>query len=179
MTYRIISADCHIDMTWMPGDLWVKNAPARFRDQVPQVRQTPDGPRWYAEEKELGVFGGLGFGFDRVQRGFSKHVEKMFEVGFYEGGPHPTTPDLRLKDQDYPGTKLIPDWPTWDLPIFQWARKQGGVVGFAHSGWGLKINARELPSLEPDLLYLDGPPLTAGRRVAMDPIDLELLGKSG
>jgi len=103
MSYRVISADCHIDMTWMPGDLWVKNAPARFRDRVPQVRQTDDGPRWFAEEKELGVFGGLGFGFDRVQRGFSKHVEKMFEVGFYEGGPHPTTPDLRLKDQDLDG----------------------------------------------------------------------------
>src|SRR6266545_2346270 len=55
MSYRTISADCHIDMTWMPGDLWVKNAPARFRDLVPQVRQTPDGPRWYAEEKELGA----------------------------------------------------------------------------------------------------------------------------
>jgi predicted TIM-barrel fold metal-dependent hydrolase len=103
MSYRIISADCHIDMTWMPGDLWIKNAPARFRDQVPQVRQTPDGPRWYAEEKELGVFGGLGFGFDRVQRNFSKHVERMFEAGFYDGGPHPTTPALRLKDQEIDG----------------------------------------------------------------------------
>jgi len=29
MSDRTISADCHIDMTWMPGDLWVKNAPAR------------------------------------------------------------------------------------------------------------------------------------------------------
>src|SRR5262245_5439049 len=45
MSYRIISADCHIDMTWMPGDLWVKNAPAKFRDRVPQVRQTDDGPK--------------------------------------------------------------------------------------------------------------------------------------
>lgn len=44
---------------------------------------------------------------------------------------------LRLREQDYPGTKLIPDWPSWDLPIFQWAKAQGGVVGFAHSGWGL------------------------------------------
>ena len=103
MTYRIISADCHIDMTWMPGDLWIKNAPADFREQVPQVRETAEGPRWYAEEKELGVFGGLGFGFDRVQRGYSKHVEKMFEVGFYDGGPHPTTPELRLKDQELDG----------------------------------------------------------------------------
>ncbi len=53
---------------------------------------------------------------------------------------------LRLKDQDFPGTKLIPDWPTWDLPIFQWAKKQGGVVGFAHSGWGLSVGPlRDLP----------------------------------
>ena len=103
MDYRIISADGHIDMTWMPGDLWTANAPAKWRDQVPQVRQTAQGPRWYAEEKELGVFGGLGFGFNPVQRGYSKHVDKMFDVGFYDGGPHPTTPELRLKDQQLDG----------------------------------------------------------------------------
>lgn len=103
MAHPIISADCHIDMTWMPGDLWTTNAPARWKELVPQVRQTPDGPRWYAEGQELGVFGGLGFGFTPVQRGYSKHVDKMFEVGFYEGGPHPTTPELRLKDQDLDG----------------------------------------------------------------------------
>jgi len=103
MNYRVISADCHIDMTWMPGDLWIENAPAKFRDQVPQVRDTPDGPRWYAEGKELGVFGGLGFGFDRVQRSFSKHVERMFQAGFYDGGPHPTTPELRRRDQEIDG----------------------------------------------------------------------------
>src|SRR5262249_58299467 len=52
MDYRIISADCHIDMTWMPGDLWVKNAPAKLREQVPHVRETAEGPRWYAEETD-------------------------------------------------------------------------------------------------------------------------------
>ncbi len=44
---------------------------------------------------------------------------------------------LRLREQDYPGTKLIEDWPSWDLPVLRWAKGQGGVVGFAHSGWGL------------------------------------------
>jgi hypothetical protein len=44
---------------------------------------------------------------------------------------------LRLREQDYPGTKLINDWPSWDLPIFKWAKAQGAVIGFAHSGWGL------------------------------------------
>jgi hypothetical protein len=45
---------------------------------------------------------------------------------------------LRLRQQDYPSTKLINDWPSWDLPIFKWAKSQGAVVGFAHSGWGLQ-----------------------------------------
>jgi hypothetical protein len=54
---------------------------------------------------------------------------------------------LRLHEQDYPGTKLIEDWPSWDLPIFQWAKGQGAVVGFAHSGWGLDVGpTRELPN---------------------------------
>jgi len=81
MHYRIMSADGHIDMTWMPDDLWIDRAPAKWREHVPEVRQTPAGPRWCAEGKELGVSGGLGFGFNPVERGYSKHVDKMFEVG--------------------------------------------------------------------------------------------------
>ena len=55
---------------------------------------------------------------------------------------------LGLKDQDYPGTKRIVDWPTWDLPILQWGKKQGAVVGFAHSGWGLEVQSTDLPNYE-------------------------------
>src|SRR5258706_15681485 len=55
---------------------------------------------------------------------------------------------LNLKQQDYPGTKKIGGWPTWDLPIFGWAKSQGAVVGFAHSGWGLQVSGKELPSYE-------------------------------
>jgi hypothetical protein len=54
---------------------------------------------------------------------------------------------LKLKEQDYPGTRVIEEWPSWDLPILRWARKQGAVVGFAHSGWGLDVGpTRELPN---------------------------------
>lgn len=56
---------------------------------------------------------------------------------------------LRLKEQDYPGAKVLEDWPTWDLPILQWAKRQGAVTGFAHSGWGLEIkDGFALPSYE-------------------------------
>ena len=54
---------------------------------------------------------------------------------------------LDLKEQDYPKTKRIEDWPTWDLPIFRWAKGQGAIVGFAHSGWGLQVSGDELPQL--------------------------------
>jgi len=67
---------------------------------------------------------------------------------------------LRLKDDDYTypepvefnwafgpergrfegrRTTRIGEWPTWDLPILQWGKQQGGVVGFSHSGWGLQL----------------------------------------
>jgi hypothetical protein len=55
---------------------------------------------------------------------------------------------LRLREQDYPDTRQIEDWPTWDLPILKWARAQGAVVGFAHSGNGLQVQSRELPNYE-------------------------------
>jgi hypothetical protein len=61
---------------------------------------------------------------------------------------------LRLKEQDYPNTKVLEDWPTWDLPILQWAKAQGAVVGFAHSGWGLEVKAEQLPTY--DLPKFDG-----------------------
>lgn len=45
---------------------------------------------------------------------------------------------LRLKEDDYPGTSEIEEWPSWTLPVLKWAKSQGGVVGYAHSGWGLE-----------------------------------------
>ncbi len=55
---------------------------------------------------------------------------------------------LGLKDQDYPNTKKIEDWPTWDLPILQWGKSQGALTGFAHSGWGLEVADDNLPSFQ-------------------------------
>ena len=61
---------------------------------------------------------------------------------------------LGLKDQDYPATHRIEDWPSWNLPILTWAKSQGAVVGFAHSGWGLQVQDRAVPSF--DMPAFDG-----------------------
>ena len=55
---------------------------------------------------------------------------------------------LRLAEQDYPGTKLIEDWPSWNLPILQWARAQGSVIGYAHCGSGMIVDSTDLPNYE-------------------------------
>jgi len=55
---------------------------------------------------------------------------------------------LRLKEDDYPDTTRIEQWPSWDLPILRWGKSQGGVVGFSHSGWGLEVKTDELPNYE-------------------------------
>ena len=31
MEYKLISGDSHIDLTWMPGNVFLENAPAQYR----------------------------------------------------------------------------------------------------------------------------------------------------
>jgi hypothetical protein len=53
---------------------------------------------------------------------------------------------LRLKEQKYPGTVMPDDWPSWNLPILKWAKSQGAITGYAHSGWGMVVDSTELPN---------------------------------
>lgn len=58
---------------------------------------------------------------------------------------------LGLTDQDYPGTKVLEDWPSWNGPIHNWARAQGALTGYAHCGNGMNAataSAFELPNYE-------------------------------
>ncbi len=52
---------------------------------------------------------------------------------------------LKLTEDDYPGTEVLEDWPSWTLPVLKWGQDQGGIVGYSHSGWGLA-----LPDTMPD-----------------------------
>ena len=55
---------------------------------------------------------------------------------------------LGVKEDDYPNTTRVEEWPSWDLPVLQWGKSQGGIVGFSHSGWGLQVRTDELPNYE-------------------------------
>ena len=104
MEHRIISADSHIDLRHLPHDVFTSNAPAKWKDHVPQVVETKEGKHWFADGIDL-VSRPLGATADPepIKRGWSKHMDRMLEMGYYEGGLHPSTPELRIKDQEIDG----------------------------------------------------------------------------
>lgn len=53
---------------------------------------------------------------------------------------------LRLQRDTYPGTASTVDWPSWNLPILQWAKSQGALTGYAHVGHGLVTGTTDLPN---------------------------------
>ncbi len=53
---------------------------------------------------------------------------------------------LRLKEQMFPGGDSSKHWPTLGLNTLKWAKKQGAVTGPAHSGNGIQIPEKKLPS---------------------------------
>ncbi len=55
---------------------------------------------------------------------------------------------LRLRDQAYPRSQSTSGWPTLCLNTLKWAKAQGSVVGFAHSGWGLAVKGNTVPNYE-------------------------------
>ena len=61
MNYNRISADCHLDLIWLPPDLFVSEAPRELKDRMPYVDVGPDGRRWVAKNgATFGLAGGVG-----------------------------------------------------------------------------------------------------------------------
>ena len=61
MQYRRISADCHLDLPWLPPDLFTSGASRALRDRMPYVEDGPDGTRWVTKAGvTMGIPGAVG-----------------------------------------------------------------------------------------------------------------------
>ena len=61
MNYTRISADCHIDLPWIPPDLFTSNATAALKPRMPFVTDGPDGPYWTSKNgTSFGLMNGVG-----------------------------------------------------------------------------------------------------------------------
>ena len=110
MDYQVISADCHIDLPWLPEDLFVSQASAEMKSRMPFVEEKSDGKYWTSKNgAKFGLVNGMGSAGRRYVPGQIHRSDRMAEQGLYSDGEKGirrlTTPELRVKDQDIDGVK--------------------------------------------------------------------------
>ena len=108
MKYDVISADCHIDLIWLPPDLFTDNASAAFKDRMPYVTEGPRGREWVSKNgASFGLDAGMGSAGRQYVAGAIHRSDRMASTGLYDDEQKKTRrltdPDLRLKDQDRDG----------------------------------------------------------------------------
>src|SRR5437764_78219 len=61
MKYDVISADCHIDLIWLPPDLFTSNTSAALKDRMPYVADGERGKEWVTKKgASFGLMNGMG-----------------------------------------------------------------------------------------------------------------------
>src|SRR5438445_4441885 len=110
MRYELISADCHVDLCWLPPDLFVQNASPDMRERMPRVVDGPKGPTWTTKAgANVGLACGMGSAGSQYVPGKIHRADRMAATGLYEDGKRGirrlTDPDLRIKDQDRDGVQ--------------------------------------------------------------------------
>jgi predicted TIM-barrel fold metal-dependent hydrolase len=111
--YRFISADDHIDLRWLPKDLWTARLPAKLRDNGPRVVENDKGAFWTWEGQTFSPHG-----YYTAAQGTPP--PRAIERGgvMRPGELRPTTAELRLSDMDRDGADAsIMYGPTDPMPI--------------------------------------------------------------
>lgn len=110
MKYDVISADGHVDLIWLPPDLFTRNASAALKDRMPHVIDGPKGPEWVsAKGAKFGLVNGMGSAGREYVPGIIHRSDRMASTGLYEDGKKGirrlTEVDHRLKDQERDGVQ--------------------------------------------------------------------------
>lgn len=110
MKYRFISADCHVDLIWLPPDLFIDNASAALKDRMPYVVEGRKGMQWVAKNgAKFGLVNGMGSAGREYVPGEIHRSDRMASTGLYDDGRKGirrlSDPELRLKDQERDGVQ--------------------------------------------------------------------------
>jgi uncharacterized protein len=110
MKYEFISADCHIDLIWLPPDLFTSNSRAELRERMPFVTDTRRGKAWVAKNgAKFGLMNGMGSAGREYVPGQIHRSDRMASTALYDDGRKGirrlTDPELRLKDQERDGVQ--------------------------------------------------------------------------
>jgi uncharacterized protein len=112
MDELMISADDHIDLGFLPKDLWTERVSSSLRDRVPRVEERGEsGDHWVCEGQTWGDWRG-GSWFSRKTRTIIALDREPSTAQDFT--LRPTTPELRLSDMKHDGVEASVMFP----PIF-------------------------------------------------------------
>jgi len=101
MEHKIISADGHMDLFYLPPDTFTSRVPARFKDKAPRVVEIDGKPMWVGDGAIMGGYQAwMGRGM-ATKSETSYRANRMLEAGWEP--THPSNPKLRLKDLEIDG----------------------------------------------------------------------------
>ncbi|MDE0758052.1 MAG: amidohydrolase family protein [Pseudomonadales bacterium] len=110
MEYNVISADCHIDLIWLPEDLFTSQASGKLVNRMPYVKESDKGPLWVSQQGAVfGLQNGMGSAGREYVPGQIHRSDVMAATGLYEDGKKGirrlTVPELRIQDQERDGVQ--------------------------------------------------------------------------
>jgi predicted TIM-barrel fold metal-dependent hydrolase len=102
MDYDMISVDDHIDLQYVPRDVWTERLPASLVDRGPRVVEADDGSSiWMCDGESCGPWAG-----GRRSAAKLSYKSALQRAGLDEEGVlRPTDPELRLADMQRDGIK--------------------------------------------------------------------------
>lgn len=99
MDKKVISADGHLDLFFLPPDTFTARTTDRLKNKVPKVVNIDGIPSWVGNGAVMGTYRGwMGRGELTGHRG-----KRMMEAGWEP--THPSDPKLRVKDLDIDGVE--------------------------------------------------------------------------
>ena len=101
MTLRVMSADSHMDLIYLPPDTFTSRMPASAREAAPHVVEHEGRKMWVSRDSVLGPYGVYGPGVTGGRRG-----RILAEAGFASGNQtRPSNPAERCEDQERDGVE--------------------------------------------------------------------------
>jgi predicted TIM-barrel fold metal-dependent hydrolase len=100
MDLQVMSADSHLDLTYLPPDTFTERLPNKWGDEIPHVVEIDGSKQWVSGDQVLGPHGVYGPGVTGGRRG-----RILVDHGFTSGVLRPADPTLRREDQERDGVE--------------------------------------------------------------------------
>lgn len=99
MTYQVMSADCHLDITYLPADCFLARMDSTWGDEIPHVVASNGKNVWMSGDNAIGPWAYYGPGVAGGKRG-----RILVEEGFAAGDQlRPSNPTQRWEDMQRDG----------------------------------------------------------------------------